>query len=93
MAITFHDHTAVFDGLCTIEETDALLAWLHDHPAAVADLAPCTHLHTALLQILVHHRIPVTREATDPFLQQWIIPLLQGHAPAPPSCTTEEHQP
>lgn len=57
MALIFAPDSVTFDGGCSIEEAEQLLAWVHDavahdiHP--LFDLTRCTHVHTALVQVLL----------------------------------------
>ncbi|WP_006788382.1 hypothetical protein [Thiorhodospira sibirica] len=53
MPIRFEEQTAILEEFCTVEEADTLLAWLMEHPDAQVDLAPCKHLHAAILQVLL----------------------------------------
>lgn len=76
MPIAFNGQVIEMEGACTIEEADALLAFLERTPGAKVSLRGCEHLHTALLQILVARRVPLTGEVYSPFLWKWIAPLL-----------------
>jgi hypothetical protein len=57
MALIFSADRVTFDGHCAIDEAEALLAWVRDagtrglHP--LFDLSTCTHVHTALVQIVM----------------------------------------
>jgi hypothetical protein len=57
MAITYDEHTAWFEEHCSIEEADALFAWVRSKISEAVpfrlDLSRCVHLHTALLQIVL----------------------------------------
>lgn len=65
--------------VCTIEEAEGLLTWLREHPDGAVDLAACTHLHTALCQLLLAARPALLQPPGDPFLRQWVLPLLTNH--------------
>jgi len=75
MTIKLGKKAARFTGVCTIEEAESLLDWVQAHSQPRADLGDCEHLHTALLQILMAHRVSVTRLPPDPWLQHWLRPL------------------
>ncbi len=66
---------------CGVEEALSLL----EHLAAAAppgvDLRTCTHLHTALVQVLAACRPRVVRMPEDAFLARWLMPLLQAPQP------------
>jgi hypothetical protein len=52
MPIDFKRNLAVFRDLASVEEAESLLDWLRRKPGAKVDLALCSHLHTASLQVL-----------------------------------------
>lgn len=64
MPITYKTNVAVLEGVCGIEEGDALLQWFIDHPKGKLNLKQVTHIHTALLQILLCHQ-PVVSVAPE----------------------------
>jgi len=72
MAMTYKRNAAVFAGTIGIEEAEALLAWLHDHPKPKLDLAACTHLHAAQLQVLMAARLPIAKWPEDAGLRNWL---------------------
>lgn len=57
----------LLSGVITIEETDELLEAFSCHPDAVLDLADCTHLHTAPLQLLKLRQTAVVVPPADSF--------------------------
>jgi hypothetical protein len=65
MPITFEQDSARFDGLCTIEEAEPLLAWALAHPSGAVDLATCGYLHCALLQVILATRLVVSAPPAD----------------------------
>lgn len=75
MTIQYLENQAILQDICTIEEVETLGEWLTNHPDGVVDLAPCAHLHTALLQLLLIRRPQGLTKPGDPFLRQWIWPL------------------
>jgi hypothetical protein len=71
---------AVLAGVVPIDDAETLAGWLRtrgraDTPARV-DLAGCTHLHTAVLQVLLSARVQLEVPPADPFLKAWVVPLL-----------------
>jgi hypothetical protein len=76
MAMTYKRNVACFSDTVGIEEADAFLAWLHEHPKAKLDLAACTHIHAANLQILMAARLPVAKWPQDAELEAWLKPAL-----------------
>lgn len=55
MPITYKTNVVVMEGVCGIEDGDELLQWLIDHPKGKLNLKQTTHIHTALLQIILCH--------------------------------------
>ena len=53
MPITYKKTTATFTGVISVEDAESLLEWLQKTPGARLDLAACTHLHAANLQVLM----------------------------------------
>jgi hypothetical protein len=72
MAVTYVRNTAHFADAVGVEEAEALLAWLHEHPKPKLDLAACTHIHAAELQVLMAARLPVAKWPRDAALAVWL---------------------
>ena len=72
MPITFAKTTASFNGSCSAEETADLAAWLAGRKRPRVNLKACSHLHTALLQVLMAGKVTVTKQPSDPFLARWL---------------------
>ncbi|NBN92936.1 MAG: hypothetical protein EBS54_02245 [Betaproteobacteria bacterium] len=53
MPIEFGEDTAVFSGVCSVDEAEGLLSWMMQNPEGSADLQACEHLHAAVLQVLM----------------------------------------
>ncbi len=85
MAIKLNKKAARFQGVCSIEEAETLLDWVQAQKEPKADLGECAHLHAALLQILLAHRVEVTRLPADPWLSSWVQELHESEAPLPQS--------
>lgn len=77
MPIRFEGRTARFDGACAVDEAMPLAEWLEGTEAPRIDLASCTALHTALLQVLLAARPALAAEPEDAFLRAWVAPLLR----------------
>lgn len=76
MPIRFDGETARFDGDCSVEEALPLAEWLAATPGARLDLAPCTGLHTAVLQVLMVAGVRPVAPPADPFLARWVMPVV-----------------
>lgn len=78
MPIQFMKHVACFKGVCTVEEAEPLLEWLQNQPTGKVKLKECTHLHTAILQVLLAVRVMVTLPPDDPELARWLMTALRA---------------
>ena len=67
------DGTAIIlDGNCTVEEAEPLLQLLQATPTASLDWRQCTHLHTAVLQVILAARPPLIGPCGDAWVQRWV---------------------
>lgn len=76
MPLDLSGNVARFADVCTVEEALDLLEWARQNTPPRVDLGACTHLHTALLQVLMASDARIVAPPEDPFLKQWITPLL-----------------
>ena len=72
MPIEYKRNRAVFRDVVAVEDAEALLEWLQNKPAAKVDLASCSHLHTANLQVLMASRPEVSAWPENPELRAWL---------------------
>lgn len=79
MPIRLMKTRAAFEGVVTVEEADALLAWVNENPRRRIDLSRCTHVHPASLQVLLAARAPIAALPADPDLAAWLAPLLSSN--------------
>ena len=77
MPIEYKKNRALFRDVVTVEEAEGLLEWLQTRPGAQADLAACSHLHTANLQVLMSAKARISEWPKDPGLRTWLEPALQ----------------
>lgn len=45
--------TAIFEGVCTIEEAEELKTWIGDRRHVLVDLSDAGHVHTAIVQVIL----------------------------------------
>ena len=62
----------VFHDVVSVEEAEGLLEWLQKKPSAKVDLASCSHLHTANLQVLMTARPDISSWPEIPELRAWL---------------------
>jgi len=74
--LVFEKNTVRFVDTCTVDEALDLQEWLGVAETPRVDLSACTHLHTALFQILLAVRPRLSGSPADPFLARWVEPLL-----------------
>lgn len=70
MPIMVEDQLAIFHEIVGAEEAEPLWAWLSQKVPAQVDLRRCTHLHCAVLQVLLATRPEVIAWPEDPDLRQ-----------------------
>ena len=72
MAIEFKKNLALFRDVVSVDEAEGLLEWLQKCPAGKVDLAACSHLHPANLQVLMAARARVHAWPEDNLLAAWL---------------------
>ena len=72
MPIEFQMSCATFRDVVQVEEAETLLEALQKKPTLKVDLAACTHLHTANLQVLMVAKPRISRWPQDPELRTWL---------------------
>ena len=77
MAIVYKKTSAVFSEVAGAEEAEELLEWLNKHPKGKINLAACSHLHAANLQVLMAAGRPVSVLPSDPELAAWLDSVLK----------------
>jgi len=76
MPFKYTKNTVIAEESCTVEDAMTLLEFLITNPKAKVDLAACTHLHTAVLQVLLAVNANINALPTDSFLARWLIQVL-----------------
>lgn len=77
MAITYQKNLAIFSDVVGVEEAEALLEWLQKKAAARVDLAACTHMHPANLQVLMVAKPAISAWPMDSALAAWLVTALK----------------
>jgi hypothetical protein len=57
-----------------LEDAEALLGALIEHPGAPIDLSGCSAAHTAVVQVMLVARTAVAAMPADPFLRTHVLP-------------------
>jgi len=77
MGITFQKRSARLDGAIRVDEAEPLLAWLQANPRGRLNLSACTHLHAAVLQVLMACKTSPSAWPADPVFSAWLGAALQ----------------
>lgn len=72
MPIDYKKNQATLCDIVSVEDAEGLLDWLQNKPTAKIDLAGCTHLHPANLQVLMAAKSRVSHWPKDASLRVWI---------------------
>ena len=75
MTIKLDGEDIILEGICRVDEAEALLSALSDHPTRGVVLA-AERIHTALWQVLAACAPRVSGEAPDAFSQQFLVPFV-----------------
>lgn len=68
MPVESNDQILILTGVCTVEEAEAVLEWIIEHPGGELDLTQAEHIHTAILQVLLAAAKSRVRPPQDSFL-------------------------
>ena len=72
MTIEYEEDRAQFLDIVSVDAAEGLLEWLQNRPGATIDLAACTHLHPANLQVLMAAGGGVAVWPNDVNLRAWL---------------------
>ena len=78
MSVRRENGSIVLKGICPVEDAEPLLQMLQATPAAPCDWTRCSHLHTAVLQVILAARPILVGPCGDSWIEQWIIPIQIG---------------
>lgn len=77
MPIEFKKNLAVFKDVVSVEEAEVLLNWLQNNTTGKVNLASCTHLHPANLQVLMAAAANIVARPKDENLAGWLLTALK----------------
>ena len=66
------DGTVALTGNCGVEEAEPLLQMLVETPDAALDWRLCTHLHTAVIQVVLAAKPRLTGPCGDAWVEAWL---------------------
>ena len=76
MTVRLDGDRVLVEADCVVEDAETLAALLEADPARRVDLSQCRHMHGAVLQALLYYAPHLTGSPQDPFLRDWVLPLL-----------------
>ncbi len=80
MSVTLDGERIRLSGACRVEDAETLLALLQADRGRTVDLAEVTHLHAAIVQLLLAFRPTLSGASADPFVATWLDPVLRRGA-------------
>jgi len=78
MTIEYTKKQAVFSDVVSVDDAEVLLQWLQKKTAGRIDLAACTHLHPANLQVLMAAKPVISAWPADTQFANWLKSALVG---------------
>ena len=72
MCIEYDEKTARLMDFVSVEDAETLLEWLQGTPVGQLDLAACTHLHAANLQVLMAAKAQIAVWPDNADLALWL---------------------
>jgi hypothetical protein len=73
VSVRRHDSgTILLEGHCPIEDAEPLLQLLQADPEGCLDWTQCTHLHTAVLQVILAARPVQLGACGDSWVRHWL---------------------
>lgn len=69
------DGIILLQGVCAIEDAEALLRHLSAEPGTQVDWSACEHAHTAIIQVLMAVKPKIVGWPTDPFVGKYLTGL------------------
>lgn len=81
MSVALDGDAIVLSASCGVEEAESLLALVQGNPGLAVDVAAAESVHTALWQVIFAFSPAIRGEPSDPFIRQWLLPLVTGQGP------------
>jgi len=78
MSIKYKKTVALCEGHCEIEEAEELLSWFLENPKGKINLKQLTQLHTAILQVVMAIKPPISSWPEDLSVCLWLKRILNN---------------
>ena len=72
MPVEYTEEQAALGEIVSVEDGEALFAWLQGRHAAKVDASACVHLHPAALQLLMATAVHIVAWPDDVNLRAWL---------------------
>jgi hypothetical protein len=79
VTISYDKKLAEFTDAISIEDAEILLEWLKKTPKSRLDLKQCTHLHAAILQVMMAANPIIAAWPQAEHLRAWLQAALNQH--------------
>jgi hypothetical protein len=70
----------ILEGACGVEDAEPLLQLLQVNPAPAVDWTTSSHLHTAVVQVILASGIAPKGPCGDSWVREWVAPELRQQA-------------
>lgn len=77
MSVVLDGNAIAIRGDCGVEEAETLMSLVQGNPDMPVDVSAAGSVHTALWQVLMALSPRVFGDPPDPFICQWILPLMR----------------
>jgi hypothetical protein len=77
MSVALDEDIIRLSGACRVEDAETLLVVLQFNPGRRVDISDVTHLHAAVVQVLLAFRPKLSGVSPDLFVENWLAPLLR----------------
>jgi hypothetical protein len=66
----------ILEGACAVEDAEPLLQLLQETPAPAIEWTTCSHLHTAVVQVILASGVTPIGLCGDAWVRRWLAPEL-----------------
>jgi hypothetical protein len=77
MSVRVENGVIHLEGICPVEDAEALVSALDRVSGPTVDMAACRQLHGAMVQVLLVFRPSLRGTPEDAFLRDYVIPALE----------------
>jgi len=78
MAIEFKNDCIFFSETIEVEQAEDVLTWRQENLCCGVDFSQCSHIHPAVIQVLLSAGLPALRWPANEQLSMWLHSVMQG---------------